>query len=246
MGTSCGDAFLAKLNETGNKLLFSTYYGGMGGDTATALALDNSGNPFLTGYTDSSDLPVKAAFGHHFHRAGCNYEGRKYLCPDAFAPAFDAGGTLRWSTYLGGSRGDYGRDIGLLPDGRVVIVGNTQSNDFPVVQPYQRRFGGGKCSGENPYQTFPCYDAFISVLSPQGNALTWSTYLGGTGSDSANGVAVRGPYLYVTGTTSSTSFPGYPTATKLHFAAPFALRIAAIPAPGGHDGRSTGTGEDNA
>lgn len=103
--------------------------------------------------------------------------------------------TLSYSTYLGGSGEDYGLATAIDASGNVYITGTTHSSDFPVLNPYQ-----GAIADD--------YDVFITKLSASGNALLYSTYLGGTGFDRAYGIAVdTSGSVYLTGETYSSDFP---------------------------------------
>jgi len=116
------DAFVAKLNGSGTSLIYSTYLGGSGADTGYGIALDASGNTYVTGYTDSNDFPVEPALSS-------NSAGRI----DAFITELnDTGSGLEYSTYWGGSDDDYGYGVALNEAGNVCVAGNTYSEDFPV------------------------------------------------------------------------------------------------------------------
>jgi hypothetical protein len=184
------DGFVSKLDPTGQKLLFSTYIGGRGDDSANAIALDAGGNSYVAGETDSTDLttrvPVQRA------RAGAR---------DAFVAGFNRTGILRYATYLGGSANDRGLGIAVDGGGNAYITGSTESIDFPLVAPLQ----AGKAGG--------LQDAFVAKLNPQGTSLLYSTYLGGSGGgviypEQANGIAVDvAGNAYIVGTTNSADFP---------------------------------------
>jgi len=198
------NAFVAKLSVNGADLVFSTYFGGSGtdsccfGDGANAIALDNDGNPYVSGATASIDFPLKNAF---------QTENNSY--PDnsnAFAAKFCAGtGALLYSTYLGGSNGDSGTAIAVDSKGSAYITGTTGSRDFPLKNPFQGTLNGFKITY-----------AFVTKLAPAGNALVYSTYLGGTyicntricDGTVGSGIAVDADgEAYVTGTTYSSDFP---------------------------------------
>jgi len=179
------DAFVAKLNATGTALVYSTYLGGGNWDEAHGIAVDGAGNAYVTGFTQSTNFPTKnpfqAAFGGH---------------ADAFVAKLNATGTaLVYSTYLGGSGYDYGNGIAVDGAGNAFVTGWTSSTDFPTQNPLQGASGGR-------------YDAFVAKLNATGTALVYSTYLGGSGYDYGNGIAVDGAgNAFVTGTTYSTDFP---------------------------------------
>jgi hypothetical protein len=170
-------------------LVYSTYLGGSGTDYGTAITVDASGAAYITGYTSSSNFPTTS---------GVLYPTTTRGDYDAFITKLNVGGSaLVFSTYLGGAGADYGEGIALDANGAVYVTGNTASSDFPVTAgAFQMSFGGG------------AYDAFVTKLSGAGNALLYSTYLGGNAEDTAAGITVDSSgAAYVTGTTYSTNFP---------------------------------------
>ncbi len=179
------DAFVAKLNPAGSALLYSTYLGGSGADDANSIAVDRFGNAYVTGETVSTDFPtanpLQATLGGDF---------------DAFVAKLNpAGSALLYSTYLGGSGADVATSIAVDRFGNAYVTGETDSPDFPTANPLQASLAGD-------------LDAFVAKLNPAGSALLYSTYLGGSGTDDANGIAVdRFGNAYVTGETFSTDFP---------------------------------------
>jgi hypothetical protein len=165
-------------------LTYSTYLGGTGQDAATAISVDLMGNAYVTGWTESLDFPEAAG-----PRLG-NPGG-----VDVFVAKLNPSGKLLYVTYLGGSSDDRGYGIAVDRSGAAVVVGWTYSTNFPVLNPAQPRVGGGR-------------DGFVAKLNPAGNALVFSTYLGGAGSDCANAVAVDPQdNIYVAGDTASSNFP---------------------------------------
>ncbi|MEO8661615.1 MAG: SBBP repeat-containing protein, partial [Bryobacteraceae bacterium] len=139
-------------------LSYSTYLGGSGSDSRGGMAVDASGNVYLTGSTDSADFPTLDP-AQHAYAGGV----------DAFVTKINAAGTaIIYSTYLGGSSTDQGFDIAVDPIGNGYVVGTTTSQDFPTVNPFQ---------SANRFQ----YSAFVAKLNPSGNQLLYSTYLGGSG-----------------------------------------------------------------
>lgn len=181
-----GDAFVAKLSPAGDRLIYSTCLGGSGADWGSGIAVDAVGAVYVTGATSSTDFPVKQPLQRR--RAGQ---------ANAFVARISRnGGSLTYSTYLGGSGADQGSAIAVDATGSASIVGATTSWDFPLRSPMQRTFGGGDA------------DAFVARLEPGGRALRYSTYLGGSGADQAAGVAVDGAGdVYVAGATQSANFP---------------------------------------
>ncbi len=177
------DAFVAKLNAAGSSLTYSTYLGGSGTDSAYSLAVDTSGNAFVTGVTTSSNFPTASPY------QASNAGGQ-----DAFLTKLNAAGSsLTYSTYLGGSGSETGRAITVDTAGSPYITGFTSSTNFPVATPLEGSLNGG------------VLDAFLTKFAPAGTGLTYSTYLGGNGVDTGNGVAVdSGGNAYVAGSTGST------------------------------------------
>ncbi len=205
----CADAFVAKLNPAGSALVFSTYLGGNQDDRGAGIAVDSSGNIYVTGHTSSKNFPTMNPFQPALNSFG-----------DAFVAKLNAAGSaLMYSTYLGGNSDDEGRGITVDSSGNAYVTGNTFSTDFPTVFPVQVLNGG---------------HAFITKLNPTGSALVYSSYLGGSNSDSGSGIAVDAMgNAYVTGQTSSTNFP---TANPLQpslkgFADAFVSKIAPLPGP---------------
>ncbi len=189
----CFDAFVAKLNATGTALVYSTYLGGSGEDYASEIAVDSHGNAYVTGYTNSTDLPTASA-AQAVHAGGsCGASP----CFDAFVAKLDATGTtLVYSTYLGGSADDYGQGIAVDSAGNAIVTGFTASTDFPTAGALESVHGGGT------------YDAFVTKLGATGSTPAYSTYLGGSGDDFGTRVAAYSSgHAYVTGYTNSTDFP---------------------------------------
>jgi hypothetical protein len=184
-----GDAFVAKLNPAGSALVYSTYLGGSGGEGADGIAVDSAGNAYVTGGTSSTDFPTANPLQATSKAAAAGQ-------PTAFVAKLNAAGSaLVYSTYLGGSSKEYGFGIAVDSSGKAYVTGYTQSTNFPTANPLQPSNGGG-------------YDAFVAKLNPAGSALVYSTYLGGSSLDEANGIAVDAAgNAYVTGWTWSTDFP---------------------------------------
>ena len=182
------DAFVAMLDTTGT-LVYQTYLGGDGEDHATAIAVDNLGSAYVTGSTTSTNFPTQAPF-----------QGRLAGGSDAFVTKLTpAGNAFVFSTYLGGVGADVGNGIAVNPvDGTITVVGSTGSGDFPTRGAFQSRLAGG-------------LDVFVTKLDATGDALVYSTYMGGTGDDVALALAVdANGVAFVTGTTNSSTFPVSP------------------------------------
>ncbi|MGH9941600.1 MAG: SBBP repeat-containing protein, partial [Pyrinomonadaceae bacterium] len=180
------DAFVTKLNAAGSALTYSTYLGGSSGDLGNGIAVDASGNAYLTGRTSSTDFPTANPL------QPANGGGDD----DVFVTKFNAAGSaLIYSTYLGGSSNDEGNSIAVDASDNTYVSGGTDSTDFPTANPLQPTQGGGG-------------DAFVTKFNAAGNTLTYSTYLGGGSTDEGHGIAVDASgNAYVTGITGSTNFP---------------------------------------
>ncbi len=182
-----GDAFVAKLNADGSALVYSTYLGGSENDIGQGIAVDAQSNAYVTGSTSSRDFPTANALQPEY--AGGT--------GDAFVAKLSAdGSTLVYSTYLGGTGSEGAHGIALDGEGNTCLIGSTNSTDFPVVNPLQPEYGGGKS------------DAFVAKLDTSGSTLVYSTYLGGRGSENGWAIAVDADgNAYLTGGTSSPNFP---------------------------------------
>jgi len=180
------DAFLAKFSSAG-KLIWSTYYGGDSSDYATTCGLDNAGNIFITGYTNSPD--GIATSGAYQTAQGSN---PYYL--DAFLAKFTSSGKLIWGTYFGGSDNEFVYSMGVDGSGNACILGWTASTSgIATAGSYQTAFGGGQ------------YDAYIAKFTGKGG-LSWATYFGGAGDDYGLGLAVdKLKNIYITGSTTSSN-----------------------------------------
>jgi hypothetical protein len=182
---SSPDAFVAKLNAAGSALVYSTYLGGSSFDGASSIAVDSTGNAYVTGGTGSTNFPTANALQSAFSGLA-----------DAFVTKFNAAGSaLVYSTYLGGTGDDHGNSIAVDSTGSVYVAGYTYSTDFPTANAIQAARGGDR-------------DAFITKVNAAGSALVYSTYLGGSDMDFANSIAVDSAgNAYATGATFSTNFP---------------------------------------
>jgi hypothetical protein len=197
-GSTAGepDAFVAKLDAAGSALVFSTYLGGSGDDRGLGIALDTSGSVYVAGVSQSADFPTTVAAFQSANR------GER----DAFISKLSsAGSNLVYSTLLGGAGADQANGIAVDSSGNAFVTGFTQSSDFPTYKPVQAVLGisGGSFCGANP-----CADAFISQINSSGGALNYSTYLGGSGADWGQAIALDSSGVpYVTGNTASDNFP---------------------------------------
>jgi hypothetical protein len=183
-------AFVAKVNATGSSLVYATYLGGSADGGGRGIAVDGSGNAYVTGNTSSTNFATAGAY--QTVNAGAS---------DAFVAKLNADGSARvYATYLGGSGDDRGIGIAVDGSGNAYVTGLTASSNFPTLNAYQPVYGGNG-------------DAFVTKFNASGSALLYSTYLvGNTGQDiwpdNGGAIAVDGSgNVYVTGFTSATNFP---------------------------------------
>lgn len=196
-GGTTGDAFVVKLNAAGTKIIFSTFWGGSGGEISEAAAFDNDGNIIIAGGTFSQDFPVKDAFQ--------NRSSGGMFPHDAFICKFSKDGqTCLFSTYLGGActMGNHATDAVTDVFGNIYVTGYTCSSSFPILNPFQSSFAGVS-------------DVFLSKFNSSGS-MVFSTYLGGSQDDKAYSLTTDDfSNIYMTGYTISADFPvKYPVRNK--------------------------------
>jgi uncharacterized protein (AIM24 family) len=176
---------------------YSTFIGGTNFDGGSGIAVDEDGRAYVTGSTDSVDYPTTpGAFDTTFNGV-----------EDAFVTKLNAtGSALAYSTFLGGTTFDAGRDIAVDASGRAYVTGDTSSVDFPTTRgAFDRTYNGDD-------------DAFVTKLNATGSELVYSTFLGGSGAsgdtrEEGDGIAVdAGGRAYVTGSTNSADYPTTPGA----------------------------------
>ena len=181
------DAFVAKLSPAGDSLLYSTFLGGGADDEGWELALSSEGNTIVAGTTGSSGFPTTAGAYDTSHNGGW----------DAFVLKLSVDGdALSYSTFLGGSGTDYGQELALDSNGNAVVAGYTYSSGFPTT-------GGAYDTGHNGDS-----DLFVLKLSADGNALQYSTFLGGSAMEATGPLALDSAgNVLVTGLAASSDFP---------------------------------------
>jgi len=202
----CGAAFVTKLNAAGTALVYSTYLGGSSpgsGDGASAIAVDSSGNAWVTGATTSTDFPVTANAFEPTLAANLPHCQFQYSpCSDGFVTKLSAAGnSLVYSTYLGGSSylGDQGTGIAVDISGNAYVTGTTTSCDFPTTTGAFDAAQPAACSGFGEGGG-PAAVGFVAKFTGQGQAV-YSTYLGGSiDTANASGIAADSSgSAYVTG-----------------------------------------------
>lgn len=178
------DVFVAKVNAAGSSLAWASYLGGLNDEYRGGVAVDSSGNAYVTGGTNSPDFPSMGGFD-------TTLDGF-----DAFVTKVAADGSmLIWSSYLGGNSNDSAYDVAVNGIGQTFVVGYTISSDFPSA-------GGFDATIEGPH------DAFVTKVSADGSSIIWSSFLGGNGGEEAHGVAVDGSgNVFLAGSTFSSNFP---------------------------------------
>jgi hypothetical protein len=191
-GRGDGDAFVAKIAADGSRVLYATYLGGSSADSGFGLAVDAAGAAYVTGFTASGDFPLAQPFRAQSSQAG-----------DAFVAKLRPDGTaLDYATYLGSGSG---AALTVDAGGQTTIVGTTASPDFPLVHPVQAVFNAGVATTRVAEDL---RDAFVAQLAPDGQRLTFATYLGGSGRERGVGIG-QDPAgnLYIGGETNSVDFP---------------------------------------
>jgi hypothetical protein len=181
-----GDAFVTKINPAGSAMVYSTYLGGSSSEGSEDIKVNSQGEAFVTGNTNSTNFPTVNPI-----------QATPQDASEGFITKINASGSaFVYSTYLGGNDFDNFRRIAIGSDDSIYVTGGTRSTNFPLMNPIQSTFGGGSL------------DVFITKLNSSGSALVYSTYLGGIGSDFGWGLDVDSiGNAYVTGETQSGDFP---------------------------------------
>jgi hypothetical protein len=180
------DAILTKLTAAGNAIVYSTYWGSTGFEEGTAVTVDPADNAYIAGNTSAPDFPTQTPF-----------QAALAGGMDGFMTKFSvAGNSIVYSTYLGGAADDRVFDMEVADDAAVFVVGSTTSANFPTTPAsVQPALAGAR-------------DGFLTHFTLAGNALLYSTFLGGSGSDEVFGIAIDAPMnAYLTGRTNSSNFP---------------------------------------
>jgi hypothetical protein len=196
-GRPCPDAFVSKLDPDGGSLAYSTYHGGTEPESSGGIAVDLEGRAYITGATQSEDLPTVHPLQPTLDNRSCFDERPEELCDDAFVTRLGADGArLDYSTYLGGAATDQG--LGIAVDeaaGIAYVAGSTDSRNLETNEAVQPRLAGA-------------VDAFVATLRVDGRALRFGTYVGGSEAERANAIAVgAGGDAVLTGRTESLDYP---------------------------------------
>jgi hypothetical protein len=180
------DAFLSKFSQDGSSLIYSTFIGGQKQDEALGLAVDDTGRAIVTGYTRSSNFPVTSG----------SYDEVNNGASDVFLLRLNtAGSDLEYACFIGGFGEEAGRDVVVDTSGNAYVTGKTTSSNFPTTSAYDTSYNQGG-------------DCFVLKMNADGTALEYSTFLGGTGEDQGNAIALYdNAYAIVTGYTLSSNFP---------------------------------------
>lgn len=175
------DGFVAKFNPSASgeaSLIYSTYIGGAGTDQGNGIAVNSNGQAVVVGLTGSTNFPLVNAFD------------TTNQINEGFVSVISANGTsLVNSSFLGGSDQDQAFNVALGNGGLIYVTGNTLSNNFPLALPFQTTRAGVR-------------DAFVTKLR-FGSGVLSSSYLGGNGNESGDGIVVKGNFIYVAGQTAS-------------------------------------------
>lgn len=178
------DAFVTKFTSNGRDIVFSTYLGGSSSDAGYEIAVDPSGNIYILGSTCSNDFPVLLPF--QLSLAGACDAFISKLSPD--------GSQLLFSSYLGGSNGEHANNMVIKQNGEIIVVGTTESFDFPIVNPIQATLNGG-------------HDGFITRIASAGSTLNYSSFFGGSSVEIINDVILSDDdTVYLVGETRSSDF----------------------------------------
>jgi hypothetical protein len=181
------DALILKLNSEGSSLQYSTYLGGSNYDHGFGIAIESSSAIFVTGFTNSSDFP------NTINAYDNTYNGGN----DIFVSKLNStGSSLVYSTFVGGSEWEWGKDITIDPNGNIYITGSTESFDFPnTTNAYDTSYNGE-------------FDVFVLKFKSTNLSLIYSTFVGGNNNDRGYDITIdSNGNILVTGFTESSDFP---------------------------------------
>ena len=196
-GTATRDAFVTQISPDGSSLLYSTYLGDtIGASYPLGIAADNAGNAYITGLTISNTLPVTA---NAYSTSGVTYGNFFLGFLSKFNTTLSGTASLAYSSYIGGSNNE---GVSVAVDnsgnayvgGELFVVAGFGAGTIPVVNSIQSSAGGGQ-------------DGFVEKFSTTAAfPLVWSTYIGGSGVDYVQKVALDTTGVYLAGSTTSTDF----------------------------------------
>lgn len=200
--------FVTKLAASGDGIVFSSYLGGERNDTGYGIGVDQWGNVFVAGRTNSAQFPVKNAYQAKF---GGSYDG--------VIARFSPEGELQFSTYFGGTGNDELYGMAVDEDGFIYVTGATNTPEL--------------ARGNAPFTKPLGRDAFAGKMTPSGDAWEWFTYFGGKGADEGHAIAVDGyRRVYVAGYTTSADLPGTANAFQMERAGTSDAFVAKLNAAG--------------
>ena len=193
------DAFVAKVEASGAGLAYAGYIGGVNFDRAFGIAVDGSGNAYVTGETQSDQTSFTVMVGPDLTYNVKRSHDPAAIGRDAFIAKVSPTGSFAYAGYIGGLASDTGVDVAVDAAGNAYVAGNTASRDFPVTRgSFDRTFGGGFFS-----------DGFLAKVAADGSRLIYAGYIGSDTADNANSVAIDGDgAAYMTGRVGiTTKFP---------------------------------------
>jgi uncharacterized repeat protein (TIGR01451 family) len=208
-GTGTGGVFVSKLNATGSGLIFSSMLHNAGNsfEPTAQIAIDSSRNVYVSGTATAGFPTTTGAFRRAVTGTNCTDFNRNPIpCNDAFVTKLSSsGGSLIYSTLLGGSGSDSTTGLAINSAGMAFVTGTTNSTDFPTTANAFKKSMAGSPSGAT--------NAFVTALQPDGKSLYYSTLLGGTNSTQGGAIAVDPAWnAWVGGQTRDTNFPVTPDA----------------------------------
>lgn len=177
--------FIIAQTNISAEIIYSSYFGGNEGDEARSIAIDNKDNLYIFGYTLSTNLPTHTS----------SFQDTLKGSYDTFISKFDSSGNHIWTTYIGGTNVDLASSIKATHDNCLVLLGYTNSIDFPTTSGAFQTTHAGQ------------YDVFIIKIDTSGNII-WSTLFGGTGGELGVDASLDfNNHIVIAGQTNSSNFP---------------------------------------
>ncbi|MCE5219752.1 MAG: SBBP repeat-containing protein [Clostridium sp.] len=213
------NAFVSKISINSSKLLYSTYLGGNGEDVSRGIAIDKSGNAYITGYTASTNFPTTPSAYQH-SKPNIDWD-------TVFVSKINTlklgNSSLSYSTYLGGNNFDIGNAIAVDNNGNAYVTGETNSSNFPATPTAFQPSPPDTDSDIGPDNAFI---SKINTLASREASLAYSTYLGGNSFDGGFGIKVDNEdNAYISGYTLSTDFPTTCTAYQSSDPSPDSVNV---------------------